>query len=221
MTSPVTWDPPAVLARIPCVVCGRTPAATVRFYGQHKIPEAPTDRVVDGAFCRDCGLATFRTATEWTLAYGWRGVSSFLMSPVSALMNLGARRQVMKSGVPSTSAASPPLPPGPPLWKRWRIVGALVPLSALVVVAGAVIAGFQLAGKPPLGVGSCVEISGMQGVNAGQFQFSIGQARVVTCGGPHNGKVTSEVTNSSDCRADQVQLTDKQANTYCVTAESG
>jgi hypothetical protein len=204
------------LAQIPCLRCGRTPTAQVRIYGTHAIPGSASDRVVDGPFCRDCGVATFRQATESLLAPRWKPIASLATAPFDAIINIGARYRVGKLSPPATAAADAP-PPGRPLLLRWRTMGAVIPLAILGTVAFAVIGGFQLANsKPRLDVGSCVQIAHRQGVALGSVQFTVGHVTVVSCDGPYDGKVVAEVRSVDACPDGDAWVNDDQSNTFCV-----
>jgi hypothetical protein len=213
-------DVAAVIARIPCQICGRTPTAHVRFHGRHHIADAPSPNVVDGSFCRDCGIATFRTATESTLASSWKSVTAPIATPVSTVINLIGRHQVARLSEPAAASVSS-LPLGAPLLRRWHIVRALVPLSILVIVAGLVITGIEVRGnKRQMEVGSCVQISNLQNVPFGQATFAMGRAKIVPCDGLHNGMITSEVASGgSDCPDGDGSLSDDQQNTFCVSSD--
>jgi hypothetical protein len=87
---------------------------------------------IQGPFCRDCGLATFRSMTAKTLIQGWYGYASFAITPITVLINLTRRGKV--AGLP---APVPPLNgnhgrpanPGPPLLARpAALIGLAIPI---------------------------------------------------------------------------------------------
>jgi hypothetical protein len=71
----------------------------------------------------------------------------------------------------------------------------------------------------PVRVGACVEVSGIQQFSAGGAPLGIGHAKVVSCDGRHNGKITAKVSTMTDCPHGQSWLTDFGSTTYCVIAD--
>ena len=95
-----------------------------------------------GPFCRDCGLSVFRRMQAHTLVAGWWGYVSFIIGPVTMLINLARRGKVANLPAPNPIAGHRPVPPGIPVLQRWQAVGLVIPLTALflliVAVAGSV-----------------------------------------------------------------------------------
>jgi hypothetical protein len=90
-----------------------------------------------GPFCRDCGLATFRSMTARTLIQGWYGYASFIITPITILINLIRRNKVASLPAPQAVAGAPsrtPMDPGAPLLARpSALIGLLVPFALFVL----------------------------------------------------------------------------------------
>ncbi len=122
-----------------CSYCGGFPAvkATVRGHQGFLIVMRFLRR--SGNFCRSCGIATHREMTTKTLWQGWWGFLSFVITPITLLINLVARGKFNKLPHPS-GGVRPPLDPGKPIFGRVGAYGILVPviLVAVLVAAAAV-----------------------------------------------------------------------------------
>ncbi len=197
----------------PCLVCGRTPTADVRFQGPHGIPDTEWPHAVIGPFCRECGEATFRRTTEWHLGRSWCSIPALF----TVLENLSARRSIRKLSAPAGEARAT-MPPGRPMWQRRRTASVLVPI---VVVIAAVVFGTNAAvhyRSNQLDVGSCIRFSNPHSGDLGDVHVTVTQATQVSCNDPHTGVVTAQVTSSSQCADDDVLLSDNRTgNEYCVS----
>jgi hypothetical protein len=100
---------------------------------------------LEGPFCRDCGLATFRRMTARTLIQGWWGYASFIITPITVVINLVRRGTVAALPAPQPAPngqSRPPADPGPPLLARpAALIGLAIPLVLfllfiLILVAG-------------------------------------------------------------------------------------
>ena len=133
-------EPVAVVA---CRLCGSVPAAPATFRGHQGFVIIMRFLSVPGPFCRDCGMATFRRMTSRTLVQGWYGWASFVITPVTVLINLLRRGRVAHLAAPRPNPyapSRPPLDPGPRLLQRpLTIVGLAVPFAVvmlLILLAG-------------------------------------------------------------------------------------
>ena len=128
----------ARLAVTACRICGSVPAAEVKFRGHQGFVVLMRFLSLDGPFCRDCGLATFRSMTARTLVQGWYGYGSFLITPVTVLVNLVRRGTVASLAAPHPNPYAPSRPPldaGPGLLERpmtWVGLGIPVSLCTLL-----------------------------------------------------------------------------------------
>jgi len=89
---------------------------------------------MDGRFCRNCGLATFRQMQNRTLITGWWGVISFFVNIGSLLGNLGAWSKFHSLAAPD-EAHTVALDPGPPLYRRGGIWFAAIAIAILASMA--------------------------------------------------------------------------------------
>ena len=80
--TPVTEAPPSITA---CRFCGCVPAVETTFRGHQGFLVVMRFLSVPGPFCRDCGLATFRTMTSRTLVQGWYGYGSLIITPIMSV----------------------------------------------------------------------------------------------------------------------------------------
>jgi hypothetical protein len=127
----------AQLAVTACRLCGSVPATDVTFRGHQGFVVMMRFLSLRGPFCRDCGLATFRRMTSRTLVQGWYGYASFLITPITVVLNLVRRGRVAALPAPHPNPYAPSRPPtdaGPRLLERpmtWA--GLSIPIAALVL----------------------------------------------------------------------------------------
>jgi hypothetical protein len=125
---------------VTCRICGCGPAAQVTFRGHRGLIVLAQFLSMDGPFCRDCGLATFRRMTANTLLLGWWGAISVIATPVTLLINLVRRGKVAGLAPPQRvpgvvgALAPAPLDPGKPVLARPQSVTLFVLLGAFIVV---------------------------------------------------------------------------------------
>lgn len=120
-----------------CTLCGGYPAVPATVRGHQGLLVMMRFLKRRGNFCRDCGIATHREMTTKTLWQGWWGFLSFAITPITLLINLGARGKFNKLP-PPTGGARPPLDRGKPIFARAGAYGIVVPvvvLAALIAVA--------------------------------------------------------------------------------------
>ncbi len=124
----------------PCRFCSNVPTVKTKFRGHRGMIIAMQNRSVDGPFCRDCGMATFRDLTSKTLIQGWYSYASFVITPIIVLWNIVNRGKVAGLAPPQPSpygGARQPMDPGPRLLARpASIIGLFVPF----ILVGALIA---------------------------------------------------------------------------------
>jgi hypothetical protein len=128
-----------------CRLCGSAPAVDVTFRGHQGMIVIMRFLHTKGPFCRDCGLATFRSMTGKTLWQGWWGYLSLLIAPITVLINLGRRSSVAHLAAPARDPAviaplPAPLDPGAPLHRRPEILGLLIPVALVVLFLIAIVA---------------------------------------------------------------------------------
>jgi hypothetical protein len=125
-----------------CRMCGSVPAAAVKFRGHQGFVIVMRFLSLDGPFCRDCGLATFRSMTSRTLVQGWYGYASLIITPITVLINLVRRDTVASLPAPRPNQYAPSRPPmdaGKHLMARpmtW--IGLAIPLAIAVFIGIAV-----------------------------------------------------------------------------------
>ena len=144
-----------------CRFCGSVPAVAATFRQHRGMILLMQFIHQDGPFCRNCGLAAYRSMTQKTLLQGWWGAASLFITPVIALINLVRSRRVKALGPPVRDPAldghvPPPASPGKPLYRRpLAVAGVLLP----IVVIGGVILVSRLTTTPKDTTG-CVARSG-------------------------------------------------------------
>jgi hypothetical protein len=93
---------------------------------------------VKGPFCRDCGLSTFRSMTAKTLIQGWYGYASFIITPITVLINLARRGKVANLPQPVPPPHGPsrqPMDPGAALLARpSAIIGLAIPVLLIMLL---------------------------------------------------------------------------------------
>jgi hypothetical protein len=126
------------LAITACRLCGSVPAAPAKFRGHQGFIVMMRFLSLDGPFCRDCGLATFRTMTSRTLVQGWYGYASFIITPITVLMNIARRGKVASLPAPQPNPygpSRPPMEPGPRLLQRpMTIIGLGIPFALIILL---------------------------------------------------------------------------------------
>ncbi|MDG4860222.1 hypothetical protein P8605_19045 [Streptomyces sp. T-3] len=129
---PYAGPPPYAQApALACEMCGGGPAAPVTVRGHQGMVVLMRFLKRQGVFCRDCGLATFRQMSGDTLWQGWWSPLSLIFTPITLLMNLGARARVRRLPAPS-GGWRPSLDPGKPLLLRLPALLALTPIALIV-----------------------------------------------------------------------------------------
>jgi hypothetical protein len=138
---------------MPCRVCGWGPSAPARFKGFSRLYFRPRLGIQEGSFCRDCGIALFRTLTGRAISVFWYPYA-FPVVPFLVIGNLMQRRRVARLAPPQQLAEAPtavarllarnagkdlpprdrPLPVGKPLYARRDIAGLLAPILLAVIV---------------------------------------------------------------------------------------
>lgn len=156
---------------------------------------------VDGPFCRNCGLCTFRTMTNYTLLKGWWGMISFFVNWATILNNIGAwwrfRGLATPVAVPGVKGLVPrPFDPGPSIFRRsgiW-VTGAVI--LFFVAISAANRSNTPTTAVTPVNppsnyalAGRCLVVS----TDGAQIQ------KVVDCGQAHNARVLSVVAQASSC----------------------
>ncbi|MFI6144298.1 hypothetical protein [Streptomyces sp. NPDC051109] len=145
-----------------CRVCGAQPAVRATVRGHQGMLVLMRFLRQEGPFCRDCGLATYRGMSADTLWQGWWGPLSVFITPVTLLMNVGARARFLRLAPPA-GAIVRSLDPGRPLWRRPSALAFLVPVVLLAFVPPVLVLLGLAAGedKPPaLITGQCVRNEG-------------------------------------------------------------
>jgi hypothetical protein len=126
------------LAVTACRLCGSVPAAPAKFRGHQGFIVMMRFLSLDGPFCRDCGLATFRAMTSRTLVQGWYGYASFIITPITVLMNIARRGKVASLPAPQPNPygpSRPPMEPGPRLLQRpMTIIGLGIPFALIILL---------------------------------------------------------------------------------------
>jgi hypothetical protein len=131
---------PGQLPMVSCRFCGSVPAVATTFRGHQGMIVLMRFLRTEGPFCRDCGLGTFRHMTSRTLVQGWYGYGSFVITPITVVINLFKRNKVASLPAPQPNPYGPsrqPMNPGPRLLARpmtW--LGLCIP----VIVAGIILA---------------------------------------------------------------------------------
>jgi len=170
-----------------CRFCGSFPAKNATFRGHRGIIVVMQFLSQKGPFCRDCGISTFRTMTSRTLVQGWWGYASFLITPITLLINLFQRLKFndMPAARPAPDGNSvAPMPLGKPVFLRPTIAGLLVPLLAIGLIGYAIVSG---AGSAESYVGQCIKVAANDDVD------------FVSCDKPNDGRVISVVDNAEQC----------------------
>ena len=117
--------------------------------------------IVEGNYCRSCGLSLFREITNRTLLFGWWGFISFFVNWLTIVRNVGASVSLRRLAAPTPTAdvrapLPEPLDPGKPLFLR---LGPLVVVALIVGVAALFAVDASRGPAPDDAVGTCVELT--------------------------------------------------------------
>jgi len=185
-----------------CRFCGSRPAVNARVRSETGKILRRTRQWMDGPFCRDCGVSTFRYMTNRTLISGWWGTISFFANWLTIFGNAGAwwrfRGLAAPQPTPGVVGILPrPAPTGASLWRRPGVYLAMGILVVFVIIGASSVSNSSSRGSnSPAGttpapaslVGSCIDLN-----SSGSFQS------VVSCGGTHDAMITEVVSYASQC----------------------
>lgn len=149
-------------AALACGICGCTPAAEASFNRHEGFLLYLRFVSVSGTFCRNCGLATYRSMCVKSLWLGWWGPISLFVNLVVLLTNLPSAQVLSRLPPPVLDSGSGvTLNPGRPLHRRpSAIAGMLIPVIAIGALAIAIIASddHDRESEPPhAAVGTCFD----------------------------------------------------------------
>ncbi|WP_153543347.1 hypothetical protein [Streptomyces sp. RB17] len=123
-----------------CDVCGAAPAARMTIRGHQGMLIVMRNLWRKGTFCHTCGLAVFRKMQSDTMAQGWWGPASLLITPITLLINLFTLARIRKLPAP-VAAQGPGLDPGRPVLRRPAGILGLVPLTGFALLVLLVLIG--------------------------------------------------------------------------------
>jgi hypothetical protein len=134
------WSGRRPVAADECELCGSGPAAPVVLRQETGKIIWRTRRRVEGTFCRDCGLALFRSTQNRTLITGWWGILSFFVNMGSVIGNAAAWGKLRTLTAPRRDPAvvsylESPLDPGRSVFRR---AGIWVAAVVLLIVGSAI-----------------------------------------------------------------------------------
>ncbi len=192
-----------------CEQCGCSPARQMTFRGHRGMIVVMQFLKERGVYCRTCGLALFRTMTSRTIAQGWWGYGSFLITPFVLLYNLVGRLKLRKLGEPVPAldgSSTAPANPGRPVFLRATM---LVPIALVAFVTTVAVLA-----DPANRIGQCVVSQGADDVG------------FVDCSQPNEGVVLSVVDDKDQCPAAAVGYVEEYTeyrsggrtvdNVYCL-----
>ncbi|MER6073738.1 hypothetical protein ABT187_33870 [Streptomyces sp. NPDC001817] len=123
-----------------CDVCGAAPTAEVTVRGHQGMVVIMRQLHRRGVFCRTCALAVFRKMQSDTMAQGWWGPMSMLITPVVLLINLFTLARIRKLPEP-VAAPRPGLDPGRPVLARPMGMVGMFPLTGFALFVLVVLVG--------------------------------------------------------------------------------
>ncbi|MEV6050305.1 hypothetical protein [Streptomyces sp. NPDC052107] len=115
-----------------CQVCGAAPAAPMTVRGHQGMLVIMRQLHRKGTFCHTCGLAVFRKMQSDTMAQGWWGPMSMLITPVILLINLFTLAKIRKLPAP-VAPQGPGLDPGRSVFARPMGIVGLFPLTGFTL----------------------------------------------------------------------------------------
>jgi hypothetical protein len=185
---------PFHIERPGCRYCGATPVADVTFRANTGMVIAWRMKSFPGPFCRDCGIAGFRSAMNHTLMLGWFGLISFFANLLFVAQNLLSIQKVRGLGTPVRPEGRKAVKPEESLFRRPGVYVAVVVLAVVgffFIGSADSEAGFQTLDNLP---GRCAQFK------ASDTGRKI--SKVVDCTTTHDAKILDVVTESpSTCPA--------------------
>jgi hypothetical protein len=180
-----------------CRFCGNGPAVSTTFRQHTGMIILMKFNAIEGPFCRDCGLYSFRSTTGHTLLAGWWGWASAIIAPITILINLFRRGKVAKLAAPVIGPGGrTPADPGKPLYRRAAILGLGFP-----VLVAALFAAVIISDRPTSQVGKCIQVA------ANQVDVTF-----VSCSGTHDGVITQVVDKADDCPAESLGAVSRETS---------
>ncbi|SOB82941.1 LppU/SCO3897 family protein [Streptomyces sp. 1331.2] len=128
------YPPPGPTDGVTCRFCGGYPAVQTTVRGHQGLLVAYRMLRMSGPFCRTCGTATVRDMSARTLVQGWWSLVSWLLTPITLLLNLIPHNKFKQLPPPVPGTHGPQLDPGVPLTRRPHIAMLVVPASLAVTV---------------------------------------------------------------------------------------
>lgn len=192
-----------------CQLCGSAPAAAVTLRREVGIVLVRQSHVLDGVYCRSCGISLFREMTDKTMVRGWWGFISFFVNWFTIARNVAARVALGHLDEPEPNpdvrASLPePLVTGRPVLLR------LGPLVTVALIVGVVVLFAMDDGRDPVpsdAVGTCVELESDQSEIIGD----------VSCEDPHDAVITQVVDLDEPCGPDEIRFEgDDLADALCL-----
>ncbi|MFI2607964.1 hypothetical protein [Kitasatospora sp. NPDC018619] len=126
--------PPPPADGTTCRFCGGYPAVAATVRGHQGMLVMYRMLRMTGPFCRTCGTATVRDMSARTLVQGWWSPVSWLLTPITLLVNLVPHGRFKRLPPPAPGSHGPQLDPGVPLTGRPHLAMLVLPLSLLVAV---------------------------------------------------------------------------------------
>lgn len=192
-----------VLPEFGCYQCFREPAADVELRSNTGLVLGRRYSLVEGRFCRDCGLALYRKHMNHTLLLGWWGIISFFTNFAAIFKNIKGWGVIRSLDAPSGQAEQPPLEPGRPMYARPGIY-----MAAALVLAGVLFLGNAGGDEAKAFDGKCIKID-----NDGE------RVKQVDCDGKEDGKVVGIVKDKKLCPEGTdgtLKIKADDDNTICV-----
>lgn len=124
-----------------CELCGAYPSRLLRLRGTRGLILARREIKIESQMCRPCGRSMFREVQADTLARGWWGIGSALLTIPYLLLNLLSMLSHRRTPAPLGRATNvitpfpPDLPAAPPVLRRPGPVIATLFVMTLLVAA--------------------------------------------------------------------------------------
>jgi zinc protease len=124
-------------AGLRCQVCGAQPAHEV-VLREHATFVVARLKTIRGVFCRDCGIARFRQAQRYMLAWAWWGFPGLVVGPMGIIPNVAEWNRLRKLPVPIRTSGVNPLRKPPPAWLHPMAIVLTAGIVALIGIGVAV-----------------------------------------------------------------------------------
>lgn len=185
-----------------CDLCGSIPAAKFSYRQVTGLLLRDLIRDFDAKLCRSCSQAIGREMQSRTMVSGWWGVFAIFRNVGALLTNGQSLLRASRMKAPNFEANFPtnPLAPGASVFKRPRTWVGLGLVAAMV----------------GLGINSAANQTSSANPTVGNCVSGVSSVSIVSCDGPHSGRIVREVTGVLLCPDSTEHYIRSGSRVFCI-----